>query len=86
MSRCVKPRGVDKIGQIHHFDTPRLAAEQFIILSDTKISCQKKKAADSRTNDLLPIWLPDQDSNLETPDPESGVLPVTPSGKVVFKF
>ena len=36
--------------------------------------------------DLLMRWLPDQDSNLETPDPESGVLPVTPSGKIVFKF
>lgn len=26
-------------------------------------------------------WLPDQESNLESPDPESGALPISLSGK-----
>ncbi len=29
-------------------------------------------------------WLPDQGSNLDSSDPESDVLPVTPSGKIDF--
>ena len=31
-------------------------------------------------------WLPRQGSNLDSPDPESGVLPVTPQGIILKNF
>ncbi len=51
----------------------------FDVLVQPQSRYQKAKAA-SVPSDLRDIWLPDQDSNLEPPDPESGALPIAPSG------